>query len=109
MMTVRGLLFLSLMVLLVGCTPVALPPPVNHNGPLPTGTPSDCQRACDNLRKLHCSAGEPTSKGASCEEVCMNTESSGYASMNPRCEATASSCEAADACADEAPPESPSP
>lgn len=87
-----------------------LPVVVNHNGPIPTGTPSDCQDACDNLRKLHCPAGDPTAKGASCEAVCINTESSGYASMNPRCEAKATSCDAADACSEEPPaPESPSP
>lgn len=101
---------LMLLFLVVSSCAATLPAVVNHNGPLPTGTPSDCQAACDNLRKLHCPAGEPTAKGASCEAVCINTESSGYASMNPRCEAKASSCDAADACADEpTSPESPSP
>lgn len=79
---------------------VSPPPPVDHNGPLQTGTDADCAAMCIHLRGLHCPAGEPTTKGAPCEAVCMNTESSGYASENPRCQAKAVSCAAADACAD---------
>ena len=79
-------------------------PPVNHNGPLPTGTTGDCIVMCAHLRVLHCPAGDPTPKGAPCEAVCENTESSGYASENPRCQAKAPSCEEADACTDEAAP-----
>jgi hypothetical protein len=82
----------------------AIAPPANHNGPLATGTPADCSAMCANLRILHCPAGDPTPKGAPCEAVCENTESSGYASENPRCQAKAASCDAADACSDEAPP-----
>ena len=90
---------------LAGCTPYSnLPPVVNHNGPIPTGTPADCAAACTTLRAHHCAAGDPTPKGASCEDVCQNTESSGYASMNPRCVATSADCAAADACSDAADP-----
>jgi hypothetical protein len=78
----------------------SVPPPVDHNGPLPTGTDADCSAMCTHLRALHCPAGAPTPKGAPCEAVCMNTESSGYASENPRCQAKALSCDAADACPD---------
>lgn len=88
----------------LGCDPAALQPPVNHNGPLPTGNEADCSAMCSHLRDLHCPAGDPTPKGAPCEAVCLNTETSGYASENPRCQAKAPSCDAADACADEAAP-----
>ncbi len=86
---------------------IAPPAPVNHNGPLPTGSDADCAAMCVRLRSLHCPAGDPTPKGVPCEAVCQNTESSGYVSENPRCQAMAPSCDAADACADEAAPPSP--
>lgn len=92
----------------LGCAPAAvLAPPVNHNGPLPTGSDADCSAMCEHLRALHCPAGDPTPKGARCEAVCQNTESSGYVSENPRCQSTAASCEAADACADQTDPATP--
>ncbi len=97
----------SLLVALAsGCSTYSsiVPPPVNHSGPLRAGTDADCAAMCENLRKLHCVAGDPTPKGAPCEAVCQNTESSGYASENPRCQAKASSCETADACSDESSP-----
>ena len=78
-----------------------VPPPVNHNAPLASGTDADCAAMCDHLRALHCPAGDPTPKGAPCEVVCQNVESSGYASENPRCQAAAADCAAADACSDE--------
>ncbi len=88
----------------VGCTPQATwpPPAVNHGAPISAGTPADCQAMCENLRRLHCPGGDPTPKGALCEAVCENTESSGYATENPLCQAHVKTCEAADACADEA-------
>jgi hypothetical protein len=95
-----GLLFIS------ACSSYSsIAPPVNHNGPLPTGTADDCAAMCATLRHLHCPAGDPTHKGEPCEAVCLNVETSGYASENPRCQAKATSCEAADACADEAAPD----
>ena len=102
---IRRLLIQALL-FATGCSAYSsiAPPPVNHNGPLPTGSDADCSAMCINLRKLHCPAGDPTPKGAPCEAVCQNTESSGYASENPRCQAKASSCEAADACSDESSP-----
>jgi hypothetical protein len=85
------------------CTPVPQEPSVpiqNHNGPLATGNSDDCRDMCVNLRARHCPAGDPTPKGATCEAVCENAETSGYASENPRCQAKATSCDAADACVD---------
>lgn len=68
--------------------------------PLTPGTQDDCAMACVNLRDHHCKAGDPTPEGASCEAVCQNTETSGYASENPKCLATIKSCGAEeDACA----------
>lgn len=97
---------LFLVMAMISCsTYSSITPPVNHNGPLPTGTDADCQAMCENLRAHHCPAGDPTPKGATCEAVCQNTESSGYASENPRCQAQAATCDAADACADEAAPD----
>lgn len=86
------------------CSVLLPPPPVNHNGPLPTGSDADCAAMCEHMRSLHCPSGDPTPKGATCEAVCQNVESSGYASENPRCQAQAATCDAADACSDEASP-----
>lgn len=76
------------------CSPPAiLRPPENHNAPLPTGTAEDCHAACETGRKLHCLYAEPTPEGGSCEDVCNNTETSGYASMNPGCLKAITACE----------------
>lgn len=94
---------LCLFLLCASCTSLStLPPPVNHNGPLATGTPDDCKAMCENLRRLHCPAGDNTPQGEPCEAVCENTEASGYVSENPVCQAHVKTCEAADACPDEA-------
>lgn len=74
-------------------------PPHPTPAPLPpAGSEADCTAACANMRRLHCPAGNPTEKGASCEAVCINIESSGYATMSPLCVARAPSCDEADAC-----------
>ena len=88
------------------CTPAAPwpPPAVTHDSAISAGTPADCRAMCENLRRLHCPAGEDTPKGASCETVCENTEASGYATENPVCQAHVKTCAAADACPDEAVP-----
>lgn len=108
MKKIYACLFLATLILasLAGeaCQGLVPPPPVNHNGPLPSGTDADCALACENLRSHKCAAGDPTPDGAPCEVVCQNVESSGYASQNPRCEAKAASCDEADACSDEASP-----
>lgn len=83
------------------------PVPINHNGAIQSGTPADCHAMCENLRALHCPAGDNTPKGDTCEAVCENTEASGYVSENPVCQAHVKTCAAADACPDEALPASP--
>lgn len=86
--------FYFLVTLLAACTTVpASRLPENHNAPLPTGSADDCHQACETGRKLHCLYAEPTPEGGSCEDVCNNTESSGYASMNPRCLKAITACE----------------
>lgn len=44
--------------------------------PQPPVTPvlPSCETACENQRKLGCELGEPTAEGASCEEVCQNSQ-----------------------------------
>lgn len=65
------------------------------------GSDDDCKAACANGRALHCVFAESTPGGGSCEEVCHNSETSGYASMHPACIAQAKTCERADDCANE--------
>ncbi len=58
-----------------------------------------CYLACQKLEKLGCPEAKPTAAGATCTQVCTNTESSGVISMNPECVARSSSCPIARACA----------
>ncbi|MDQ2668027.1 MAG: hypothetical protein M3Z05_18795 [Gemmatimonadota bacterium] len=58
-----------------------------------------CGSACTNLRSLHCSLGEPTKKGASCEVVCDNVQVNNAGAGFPvACLTHAKSCDAANAC-----------
>lgn len=57
-----------------------------------------CASACGRLADLGCEAGQPTPKGASCEEVCLNAERSGFALWDVGCVTRAPDCEAADRC-----------
>lgn len=75
--------------------------PTPRPEPAPLGdsaAPGDCSAACSHLRDLGCPAGQPTPKGASCEEVCQSTEDSGVVTLNPACVARAASCDAVDNC-----------
>lgn len=92
--------FCFLVTLLGACSSLPLTrPPENHNAPLATGSAEDCRAACEKGRTLHCLYAEPTPEGASCEAVCNNTESSGYASMNPRCLKAITACDQESDCA----------
>jgi hypothetical protein len=86
-----------LLLVLAACSTYSnLKPPVA----LTPGTTDDCALACLHLRALHCKSGDPTPAGATCEAVCQNTETSGYASENPKCLAQVKACGAEeDACA----------
>lgn len=92
-----GIWVLSFPLLIASCsTYSSIKPPVA----LTPGTADDCTAACQHLRKLRCKSGDPTPEGATCEAVCQNTETSGYASENPKCLAQVKSCGAEeDACA----------
>ena len=59
---------------------------------------AQCPDVCANMVKLDCPAAKPTAKGATCEQVCVNFQTSGLASWNLGCRATALTCAAADAC-----------
>ena len=58
-----------------------------------------CYLACKRLEKLGCKEAQPTAAGATCTQVCTNTESSGVVSMGPECVAKETSCTGARACA----------
>ncbi len=83
-----------------GCDPHEFAPRAVPQDPH-SGTAEDCAAACKNGRKLACVFAENTPEGGTCEAVCLNSETSGYASMNPACMAQAKSCEQADDCANQ--------
>lgn len=57
-----------------------------------------CYRACKKLEQLGCPEAKPTAAGATCTQVCVNTESSGVVTMGPECVAGAESCSIARNC-----------
>ncbi len=85
----------------VGCascrsTPIA-PDDVVDGGDDP------CARACQRLATLGCAEAAPTDAGATCVEVCRNTEASGVVSLDPACVANIATCDEVDACVRDAP------
>lgn len=68
----------SLCALLAACPP---PQPLDPNVEPPDtvdgSAPSSCLTACDNLRAHHCTLGDKTRGGASCEDVCVNARANG--------------------------------
>lgn len=48
----------------------------SNQPPQPPVTPvlPSCETACENQRKLGCDLGKPTVEGASCEDVCQNSQ-----------------------------------
>lgn len=73
-----------------------------HDRPRPVqpdaGTPADCDAACKHLRALKCPEGEPTAKGASCEDVCNNAENSQTITLSPVCVVKIKTCDEVDSC-----------
>jgi len=57
-----------------------------------------CGDACAHLRALKCKMGNPTPRGATCEEVCDNVQGSGLASWNLGCIAAVKQCADVDSC-----------
>lgn len=91
-----GIWMLSFPLTLGACaTYSSITPPVA----LTPGTADDCAQACQHLRALGCESGSPTQQGGTCEAICQNTETSGYASEHPQCLAQIKSCDEEDACA----------
>lgn len=76
------------------CTPK--PPTPN---PTPS-EPSPCEAYCAHLRALGCPQAAPTAKGATCEEICINIENSGYVQSARECSMRAMSCAEIDVCED---------
>jgi len=72
----------------MNCTPA--PEPVTPD------VVDDCARACIRLSELGCYAGATTPNGATCEEVCHETEATGWSTMHPACIALAKDCKEAD-------------
>jgi hypothetical protein len=66
------------------------------------GTPAGCAAACDWWTVHDCPEAKPTAKGATCVEVCQNTEDSGVISLGLDCvvhaDSQADPCAAARAC-----------
>jgi len=70
------------------CTPAR--PPLNPDGG------ASCPAACARLRVLGCPWAAPTPAGATCEQRCEATESTGYTTAHPQCVAVARDCDEAD-------------
>jgi len=80
------------------CSPTAghLPDTPTRETPVPSGTDEDCKAAEANLCALGCEECHPT--GGTFQEVCQNTEHSGYVTMNPVCLSKVKSCAETDGC-----------
>lgn len=72
-------------VMLLSCAPI-LPEPA------PVVVGDTCVKACEKLRALGCEAGKDTPDGASCVDVCYQTEATGWTTMHPRCVSIAGTC-----------------
>lgn len=81
--------------------PSPAPPDVVPFPPDPVGVAgaSGCAAACAKLAQLGCPEAKPTPKGASCVEVCANTQGdSSPVSLQTDCVVRAGSCDDAKAC-----------
>lgn len=75
----------------ISCTTLPSPEPP------PSGEPT-VEAACERLRDIGCEAGEPTPDGATCEEWMSALNDLPGTDQDLACIASASTCEAADAC-----------
>ena len=76
--------------LLLGIAGNCQPDPSQPKPPAPHEV---CMSACERLGELGCPEAEPTKKGATCVQVCVETESTGWTTMHPSCIAAAKTCE----------------
>lgn len=60
---------------------------------------ADCAAACERLEALDCPEAEPTPGGATCVQVCRNTENSPV-TLNPACVVGINTCEQIEDCVD---------
>lgn len=74
------------------------PPADVRPKPVEAGTPEDCAAACAHMAQLGCEEAKPTPKGATCEDVCNNVESSGTITLSPACVVKITKCEEIDSC-----------
>lgn len=84
-------LFLSVAILLVGCS--ALPPAPPAPPEVQTEqTFSDCELACQNMAELGCDIAEPDEDGSTCVEICDWTQEQGLVDLEPELLAEATEC-----------------
>ena len=70
--------------------------PILHVVSEPEDT-DNCPAACQNLRALGCSEGQPLPDGTSCERFCVETQINGMP-LNPTCIMQITSCDEVDVC-----------
>lgn len=73
-----------------GCVHVPPPRPID-------GT-ATCEDVCVRGRQLGCSYANPTPRGATCVEVCVDVVAGGDFTLDLECRARAATCAAAEAC-----------
>jgi hypothetical protein len=74
------------------------PGPITPVDPDPEQREFDCRSACARLRELHCPAAEDTVGGATCEQVCINVQESGFIAWDLECRSVAVSCDMVERC-----------
>lgn len=81
---------------LTGCPSDPKPPQPRRD--IDAGPPVSCDAYCKHIRELGCAQAKATRKGADCETVCRNIESSGYVENTRACSMAATTCAGVDAC-----------
>lgn len=66
--------------------------------PAPPPGAATCADWCHHAAELGCEAGASTSAGVTCEAVCLNVQTSGFAAFDLECRVHAASCDAAESC-----------
>jgi hypothetical protein len=66
--------------------------------PLRDAPQASVAAVCEHYRILGCEGGKPTPAGVPCEVVLTNAIASGMLRLNMDCRASATSCQAVDAC-----------